>query len=560
MMGFDLEKKNANICLRPRKEKPKESASGLKDHIDFRLELIRSLRQSCDLMGELALAYRLAAFFLIRYQYTKNSKTDLNASKARNRAFLTMLVSLRKIYKFLMGINSGDEVGKNIRDYFGFDDGHKLSKQVKMTPAIELVFDITTLLTESENGHGLSDKGRQSELLETMLKLDKSFKAEHGGLMELLFRQMLENDKKWFNQSDQRKKHQLQKITARKENLSGGLASILPKTSLECFKALETIISLRIEHRNQIEILSKIVSSSPTMSRAQRIGSPSSKFRYDDFAREQDNMKLIIKGCQLLSKLLDVHISSVPSIDSNKIHAARSIEQLGLYLLHFLLENDPFPQSTGDHQIHPMSTLNESNLMCTCLASILLASKAVDSPISLRRLVNYSKVPSVVGDTKNTKPISVNLLKTYERHLMNAHAYDIPGLSSLPISQVEEISEMYKLQANDRVKFRQVFRHAAYQYSPCCLIENPFLVALAVFHFGCNHLELMRVPSITNILDKEEQKLVETISDHMKAVHLFSQTEKSNVDGTSPSRTPTLGEESILSLNALVDQLNFITT
>jgi len=180
MMGFDLEKKNANICLRPRKEKPKESASGLKDHIDFRLELLRSSRKSCDLMGEIALAYRLAAFFLFRYQYTKNSKTDINASKARNRAFLTMLVSLRKIYKFLMGINSGDEVGKNITDYFGIDDENKSPKQVKMSPAIELIFDITALLTESQNGHGLSDKNRQSELLETMLKFDKSFKVNMG--------------------------------------------------------------------------------------------------------------------------------------------------------------------------------------------------------------------------------------------------------------------------------------------------------------------------------------------------------------------------------------------
>ena len=557
MMGFDLEKKKSSICLLPRKEKPKESASGLKDHIDFRLELLRSSRQSCDLMGEIAFAYRLAAFFLFRYQYTKKSKTDINASKARNRAFLTMLVSLRKIYKFLMGINSEDEVGKNIGDFFGIDDRNKSPMAVIMTPAIELIFDITTLLTESENGHGLSDKARQLEMLETMLKFDKSFKVEHGGLMELLFRQMLEKDKKWFKQSEQRKKHQLQKISARKENLSGGLASVSPDTSLECFRALETIISLRIEQMNQIEILSKIVSSSPTLSRIQRLGSPSSKLQYDDFAREKDNTKLIIKGCQFLSKVIDVHISS-NSNDSNKIHAARSIEQLGLYLLHFLLENDPFPKSTGDHQIHPMSTLNESNLTCTCLASILSASKVVDSPISLRRLVNYSKVPSVVGNTKNIKPISVNLLKTYERHLMNAHAYDIPGISSLPISQVEKISEMYNLQANDRVKFRQVFGHAAYQYSSCCLIENPFLVALAVFHFGCHHLELIRVPSITNVLDIEEQRMVETISDHMKTVHLFSHNNKSSEDNVSPSRTPTLGEESILSLNALVDQLNFI--
>jgi len=72
-----------------------------------------------------------------------------------------------------------------------------------------------------------------------------------------------------------------------------------------------------------------------------------------------------------------------------------------------------------------------------------------------------------------------------------------------------------------------VFDHVGVKFSPTCLVE-PILIAFAVSHFGCNHLYCLRRPfGFDAILENDEKRIVQVLSNHMAAIYVVSKNGRS---------------------------------
>jgi hypothetical protein len=195
------------------------------------------------------------------------------------------------------------------------------------------------------------------------------------------------------------------------------------------------------------------------------------------------------------------------------------------------------------------------------LAALFLSTKINDCPISMRRLITLSH--SVTGDfvlksfegTESGAPYQ-NLIKTYERRLMMLHGYDAPEISCLPFGCISDVNNKFGLSPNERAKYNFVFQHVGYKLSACCLMDEPFLVALAVFYFGYKHLHILQIPcDWQDALGKQDREKVEILSDYMNATYKFYIERTENMCPSSNS-TPELKKDTLCSLSYVIDQIN----
>jgi hypothetical protein len=280
-----------------------------------------------------------------------------------------------------------------------------------------------------------------------------------------------------------------------------------------------------------------------------------------------------MEGCLFLSMVIDQHRVSkqITAVDDDFVRT-QEMEQMAFYLFHLLMENDPFPQITADGCYHPISISRRSNLKPAVLAAFLLASKALESPISMRHLLTCAMNGGneLISQNTNTntresgqRDTLRDLIKSYERQLMILNAYDAPELTRLSYSSITEVSELLSLEKNDIIKFELVFGHFGVKYSPSCLIEEPLLLAFAVYRFGCKHLQILRTSIIFDkVVGRDEKRMVELLADHMQATFALYLRQKSADQSTSSSlplsSPPQLSGDMMISLSSLCNQLNAI--
>ena len=580
VMGFDYSSDvhvgNVTVPLKPSEGKAVVRISTVKNFFDFRLNILKgsNVAVTCYLMEEVALAYRLAAHFTLiscscLREYHKKDYSKLKSlKKIQNRALLTLLVSLKGVLVGLMreelNVNEKDSaVSSNVRGFFQADSGKDFS------PAEVLWTDCVNLFTEVDPDIGQTDDKSNVYLVENLLKVDKEVSMRHDvsfseGLMELLFRQLLAKEIVFVGANGPIKSKMV-KLSTRVRKYSGALACVLENPSEECNAVIENILRLRQTQcaRVDMEMGKMPIKSHVTKSRTQ---SPIIDLTTDiEDQAPDEGCCLRMEGCMFLSKVIDQYKGSQKYSEkySEEIVQTQNITQMAFYLLHLLMENDPFPQVTADRRNHPISISRRLNLKSAVLAAFLLASKILGSPIPMRHLLTYARNAARESSQYTNKgepgrPLR-DLIKSYERHLMILNGYDAPDLSSLPYSSITKVSELLSLSATDTANFRRVFDHFGVQYSPSCLIEEPLLIAFAVYRFGCNQNMLSK--PVGDVLEKDEKRMVELLANHMKAIFIFylSQSRIGQSTISSSLRSPPhLSGDMMISSSYLCDQLNII--
>eukprot|EP00979_Chaetoceros_neogracilis_P000896 scaffold187_cov266-Chaetoceros_neogracile.AAC.26 len=562
-MGFDYSSKDyvgdVTVPLKPLKGKPAVRSSAVMTLINIRLEFLKesNVGVACYITEEVAFAYRLAAHFTLiscsrlREYHKKDYKRVKSITKIQNRALLTLLVSLRGILTRLlredhMNNNHTDSaVSRNIRCLFQTDQGEDFS------PAEVLWTDCVSLLTEDDPDIGILDDKTNAHLVETLLKMDKEVSMRQTvsfskGLMELLFRQLIAKEVAFVG-SNGPIKNKMVKLSLRVRKYSDAMACVLDNTSIECKVVIKNLLKLRENQRARFQMEERNNQILPPVNSVMDI---------EDKAIGED-YSLRMEGCTFLSMVIDQHRVSTKSSPSDAYDFVRTkeMEQMAFYLFHLLMENDPFPQITADGGHHPISISRRFNLKSAVLAAFLLASKALESPISMRHLLTCAMNGGNAQTSQNTntntrepgQPLR-DLIKLYERHLMILNGYDAPKLTRLSYSSITEVSELLSLEKNDIIKFERVFGHFGVKYSSSCLIEEPLLLAFAVYRFGCKHLHILRTSIIFDkVLGRDEKRMVELLADHMQATFALSL-----------SSPPQLSGDRMLSLSSLCDQLNTI--
>jgi hypothetical protein len=364
------------------------------------------------------------------------------------------------------------------------------------------------------------------------------------GLMELLFRQLIAKEVAFVG-SHGPIKNKMVKLSLRVRKYSGAMACVMDNTSTECKIVIKNLLKLRENQCARFQMEERTNQILPPVNSVMDI---------EDKAIGEDS-SLLLEGCLFLSMVIDQHRVSKKKSPSDAYDFVRTqeMEQMAFYLFHLLMENDPFPKITAGGGHHPVSITRRFNLKSAVLAAFLLASKALESPISMRHLLTCAMNGGNAQTLQNTntresgQPLR-DLIKSYERHLMILNAYDAPKLTRLSYSSITEVSELLSLEKIDIIKFERVFSHFGVKYSPSCLIEEPLLLALAVYRFGCKHLQILRTSVLFDkVLGRDEKRMVELLADHMQATFALSL-----------SSPPQLRGDMMISLSSLCNQLNTI--
>jgi hypothetical protein len=614
---------SSDYILQPMEDKvPLERPSSFKNLVDLQIAILKSSSSTssssssssssslleCRIMEDIALAYRLAAHFMLKACHEwnkqpqqeqprpqpkrrrqKNKKNESHCRKVKtmkkiqNRAALTLFVSLRSLYVdlFLRPSSTNhtmdDEkmsfpVSKNICNFFCVKE-----KRTGLTPAQVLLIDCGTLLTDVEDGGvGMIDHKRCMTLVEKILKLDKEFGEMRGldlggewgwgGIMELLLRQLLVTESVFVGNNNGPIQKYLEKLNQRHQAVSGALASVLLDMTPQCKIAMEEILELR---RVQLDRMAEV----RTIMSQQHLSSSSRVLHtlYDQSLASRDAMmsedmhKLRMHGCLYLTKVFAVYASQHQRPNHLGGQLLRdNVEQMAFYLFHFLMENDPSSQNPEEGSVHPFSVAARVNVKSAALAALYLSTKINDCPISMRRLIALSK--TVNGDfilksfeiTESDVPYQ-NLIKTYERHLMLLHGYDAPEMSCLPFGHTSKVEELFHLNPNEYENYLRVFQHMGYKLSSCCLLDNPLLVALAVFNFGCKYLNVLPIPcDWEDSLEETDYKIVEILSDYMNTAYKFYTERSESMFQPSNSTPELLKKDTLCSLPSLIDQIQHI--
>ena len=247
-------------------------------------------------------------------------------------------------------------------------------------------------------------------------------------------------------------------------------------------------------------------------------------------------------------------VQRLASDDSEKYAQTQTMEQMAFYLFHFLMEKDPHSQKTTDGSVHPFSTSNRLNLKSAALAALMLTSKFMDSQIPMRHLLTYSvNVSNDHSQQFRKEEIACkDLVHLYENHLLILNGYDFE-ISCLPYASVKEVSELLFLSAKETDKFKRVFDEFGVKFSPSNLVGEPLLIAFAVFHFGYYHLHSLHWPmSFDAVLENDEKRIVEVLSNHMNAIYTLYQSMVGVSSEPKLRRTTNL----MISLSSICDQLN----
>ena len=271
---------------------------------------------------------------------------------------------------------------------------------------------------------------------------------------------------------------------------------------------------------------------------------------------------ILMEGCMFLDKVFVKYkkFQKLTPANSEKYAQTQTMEQMAFYLFHFLMEKDPHSQKTTDGSVHPYSTSKRLNLKSAVLAALMLASKFMDSQIPMRHLLTYSANVSNDHSQQFWKGESGSpcqgLVHLYENHLLILNGYDFK-ISCLPYTSVKEVSELLFLSAKETDRFKRVFDEFGVKFSPSNLIDEPLLIAFAVFHFGYYHLHCLNWPiSFDTVLGEDEKRMVEILSDQMSAINALylenvPSTEEIEDKTTQMRETPNL----VISLSSIMDQL-----
>jgi len=608
-----------DYILQPIDEKvPIERPSSFKNLVDLQIAILKSSStlSTCRIMEDIAWAYRLAAHFMLKachamnqqHERLKNKHNDKDKSRGRemvrvvkriqNRAALTLFVSLRSLYvDFLKedGMKSNHNssssnkeekegnlrlecpVTKNICNFFRAKDAG-----TELTPAQILLIDCVSLLTDvnddEDGGLGMVDHKRCMTLVEKILKLDKEFGRIRdkdsgclwGGIMELFLRQLLAAESVFVRSNGPIKKY-LEKLNQRHQGVSGALASVLLDMTPQCKIVMDEMFALRrvqlkrmVERKIMLKQQQNICASGALLN--------SSSYNQEDLVvikesslMSEDVDRLRMYGCIYLTKVLAVYSSQHQRPNHLGGQLLRdNVEQMAFYLFHFLMENENSSQKNEEGSVHPFSVTVRINVKSAALAALYLSTKINECSISMRRLITLSKSVTA-GDVmlksfKGTEPgvPYQNLIKTYERRLMMLHGYDAPEMKCLPFGCLSDIAKEFGLSPNDLAKYNRVFHHVGYKLSACCILDEPCLVALAVYYFGYKHLRILQMPCAwEDFLGKGDQEQVEILSDHMNAVYNFYLDRTENMYQSSNS-TPDLKKDTLSSLSCVIDQINIL--
>ena len=533
-MGFDHNSPKS-VChsfapIRPLQKKTTERASAVKHIVCLQIAILKASTEErkCSLMEEIALAYRMACHFmlvsveaLLEYHRTDPRKTR-SLTKLKMRATLTMVVSLRDLLAGLMKNHTspnarevkGCAVNDNISNFFSCEPGQSFNG------AEILVVDCVGLLIESECENKMKDTKRTMKVAETLLKLGKAGSKSLvicDGIMEFLFRRILiqEVENKVPGLPLQR---YLLRLRNRYDAKTGALASTLCQMTPTCRRTLEDITLLRQNQSSLIRVREEFIGQS-----CNNHCSPPpvlDPMENTDAIAKREIEILRIEGCMYLAQVIDVYnATSGTSRNAGLAVSSQHVSNMAFYFFHTLMENDP-----QYYKSEAISIRLRVNLEPAVLSSLYLATKVIDCAINMTDIIQFSKQVSQANAIFSDKVFPERrpyrkLIKKYEQHLMILHSYYVPGIDIIPISKISDVSEYLGLDHRNDSRFKHVFNNIGYTFSTSCLIDDPLLVAFAVYHFGSEHLNVLERYHCWNDLFENESKLrIEVISSHMNSI------------------------------------------
>ena len=533
-MGFDHNSPK-RVChslapVRPLQKKTTERASAVKHIVCLQIAILKASTEErkCSLMEEIALAYRMACHFmlvsveaLLEYHRTDPRKTR-SLTKLKMRATLTMVVSLRDLLAGLMKDHTspnvrevkGCAVNDNISNFFSCEPGQSFNG------AEILVVDCVGLLIESECENKMKDTKRTMKVAETLLKLGKAGSKSlviSDGIMEFLFRRILIQEVENKVPGLPLQRHLL-RLRNRYDAKTGALASTLCQMTPTCRRTLEDITLLRQNQSSLIRVREEFIGQScnnhcsppPVLDPTENT---------DAIAKREIEI-LRIEGCMYLAQVIDVYnASSGTSRNAGLAVSSQHVSNMAFYFFHTLMENDP-----QYYKSEAISIRLRVNLEPAVLSSLYLATKVVDCAINMTDIIQFSKQVSQANAIFSDKVFPERrpyrkLIKKYEQHLMILHSYYVPGINIIPISKIADVSEYLGLDHRNDSRFKHVFNNIGYTFSTSCLIDDPLLVAFAVYHFGSEHLNVLERYLCWNDLFENESRLrIEVISSHMNSI------------------------------------------
>lgn len=167
--------------------------------------------------------------------------------------------------------------------------------------------------------------------------------------------------------------------------------------------------------------------------------------------------------------------------------------------------------------------------------SVSLPESSVDASLSI--------VPMQNRRQNTNEELDKVLIKEYEAHLlMSGFGMVIPKYDEISlIPEVLFIAERLDIDIDTKKRFKKTLCHFGYHHSPLCLLEDPILVALSVYHFTCHITNTPLAPKWATF-DVEERRVAESLSSHMNqtvtyVAHRRTQMKQQQVAPILPLRT-----------------------
>ena len=510
----------------PNHMKPVQTVSSVQDFV-----ILQALTQNwkehstCCFMEEFAFAFRLAAHIILKSNESARLEKLVEAKK---RGLVTLLRSLRGCYSLIQqkiyDFEAGCPVKDNIQNFFSVPSKCSFSK------AQILLLDIVPLLTDGAESIGLLGSKRSKAVLENLLKLDSvslkrkiktkepsSLWSFNDGLIELFIRQLLHQE------NDDSLKIMIENISIT-ESESIAYVCVSENISSQCYYAVTNVRKMR---RVQLERIAFI----------------------SDHNINLEMTNSVLEGCSYLSRLYEIMRHSANNSDRrlasflSHVQQNDTIAHMAFYFFHMVMAYDITADQGG---LHAKSVYRPDNLSSVVLASLLLASKCVESPISLKNLIMFSNMmeQDISANVSKNIPLSKpmeELVKTYEMHIQSLFGFDLPLASVLPYSFINDIVETFCLDLSEIPVLRQSFLDVGVTHSNISLLGTPKLVAFATCYYASNHLQKLSISPAwkSNISEKEKDAII-SIADYMKHVSLFFENNKKAIDSLVPIEKPSI--------------------
>jgi len=414
-----------------KERRPVQTATSTRDYALLQIAVYQKCKEHRDkndsddetdgnIMGEIALAFRIAAHFALSYESKKIEKFI----GLRKRALMTLIVSLRGLLlRLIEQLNDGEENDSNIKAFF-------ISKDLdSFSDAEHLLLDIVPLLTDMSEDLGALGEKKAVSLAHNLLKLDSNMrdmrkvkkrkkstlpsqetgqqtsmnKKERrgqfttilrGGLIELFFRQLLKQEHQEHGKNHVREL--VVKLQSRYiGSTAGAIASLLPSLTKSCAVTIDKISDFFCDKNREMEEDLRIRKED----QREYMVYSSTETRIHD--REDLNL-LRLDGCIYLSRLMKLmasvkespqklqnpmHPESVnkyvgshsnedinnckkdrKQIEEDLIDRKQKVCQKAFFLFHTLMENDP---SSTRCMSNMKSVKRRENLMSAVFASIM---------------------------------------------------------------------------------------------------------------------------------------------------------------------------------------------